>query len=119
MVNVYLHVLSTMTVPPLIILPKLTTILLRVRVIFTDPIFVASLIYAPIGDYHLMNDRITSSDQTPRSSRFRQDVMARDGPACVFTRFDDSVCDAAHLLPRSKGDEVCIRPYHCSVSPPF
>ena len=81
------------------------------RVIFT--IFVASLIYAPIGDYHLidhtMNDRITSSQQAPRSSRFRRDVMARDGPACVFTGIDDSICDAAHLLPKSNGDEVCIR----------
>ena len=92
--------------------------------IFTDPIFVASLIYAPIGDYHLidhtaMNDRITSSKQTPRSSRFRHDVVARDGPACVFTGCLASVCDAAHLLPKSKGDEVCVRrPRHCSMSPP-
>src|SRR6266404_2761901 len=114
--------LSTMTVSPLIILPKLTTILLRV--IFTDPIFVASLIYAPIGDYHLidhnaMNDRMTSSEQTPRSSHFCSDVMARDGTVCVFTGDDDNMCDAAHLLPKSKGDEVCIRrPRHCSMSPP-
>lgn len=66
--------------------------------------------YTPEGDYHVidynaMNDRITSSEQTPRSSRFRRDVMARDGPACVFTLTDGSMCDAAHLLAKSKGDE--------------
>ncbi|KAF8325684.1 hypothetical protein F5887DRAFT_1065316 [Amanita rubescens] len=46
--------------------------------------------YTPEGDYHLidhnaLNDRITSSEQTLCSSRFRSDVMARDGPVCVFT----------------------------------
>ena len=79
-------------------------------------------VYAHIGEYHIidynaMNDRITSSEQTPRSSRFRRDVMERDGPVCVFTLTDGSMCDAAHLLPKSKGDEVCIR-CHCSMSPP-
>ncbi|KAF8347149.1 hypothetical protein F5887DRAFT_1131423 [Amanita rubescens] len=66
--------------------------------------------YIPEGDYHLidhktMNDRITSSEQTPRSSRFRSDVMARDGPVCVFTGSLADDCDAAHLLPKIKGDE--------------
>jgi hypothetical protein len=54
-----------------------------------------------------MNDRITS-EQTTRSSHFRRDVMARDGPVCVFTESPADDCDAAHLLPKSKGDEVCI-----------
>ena len=79
-------------------------------------IYLSSLIitiYAPIGDYHVidsnaMNDRIISSEQTPRSSRFRREVMERDGPVCVFTLTDGSMCDAAHLLAKSKGDEVCI-----------
>ena len=64
-----------------------------------------------------MNDRITSFVLTTRSSRFRRNVMARDGPVCVFTGSHADDCDAAHLLPKSKGDEVCIR-RHCSVSPP-
>jgi hypothetical protein len=51
---------------------------------------------------------MTSSE---RSSRFRSDVMARDGSACVFTAVEATLCDAAHLLPKSKGDEVCIQ--HC------
>ncbi len=64
-----------------------------------------------------MNDRITSSEQTERSSRFRRDVMDRDGDVCVFTGSHAGDCDAAHLLPKSKGDEVCVR-RHSSVSPP-
>ncbi|KAF8341157.1 hypothetical protein F5887DRAFT_1062495 [Amanita rubescens] len=65
--------------------------------------------YTPEGDHlidhNAMNDRITSSEKTPRSSRFRRDVMARDGPMCVFTGIDGRTCDAAHLLGKSKGDE--------------
>ncbi|KAF8336220.1 hypothetical protein F5887DRAFT_1247630 [Amanita rubescens] len=68
------------------------------------------LVYAPIGDYHLidhktLNDRITASEQTTRSSRFRRNVMARDGPVCVFTGSHADDCDGAHLLAKSKGDE--------------
>ncbi|KAF8347106.1 hypothetical protein F5887DRAFT_48592 [Amanita rubescens] len=66
--------------------------------------------YIPEGDYHLIdhnaiNDRITSSEQTLRSSCFRRDVMERDGPVCVFTGTFGGMCDAAHLLAKSKGDE--------------
>ncbi|KAI0289893.1 hypothetical protein B0F90DRAFT_1791095 [Multifurca ochricompacta] len=66
--------------------------------------------YTPEADYHLidhnaMNDQITSSEQTPCSSSFRRNVMARDGPMCVFTGIEGGACDAAHLLPKSKGDE--------------
>jgi hypothetical protein len=76
--------------------------------------FVNILVYAPIGDYHLidhnaMNDRITSSVQTLRSSDFRSNVMERDGSMCVFTGTEARKCDAAHLLAKSKGDEVCSR----------
>jgi hypothetical protein len=67
--------------------------------------------YAPIGDYRIidfnaLNDRITSSEQTIRSSRFRRDVIARNGPVCVFKGYDGDICDATHLLSKSKGDEV-------------
>jgi hypothetical protein len=81
--------------------------------IFTDLKLVARrqyLVFMP-GDHHLidhnaMNDRMTSSVKTLRSSRFRDEVMARDGSRCVFTRADGDICDAAHIIPKSKGDEV-------------
>ena len=70
-------------------------------------------IYLFIGDYHLidfraMNDRVTSSARTPRSSNFRSEIIERDGPVCVFTEAGGVDCEAAHLLPLSKGDEVYI-----------
>ena len=34
--------------------------------------------------------------------------MERDGPVCVFTEAGAVDCEAAHLLPKSKGDEVYI-----------
>ncbi|KAF8345348.1 hypothetical protein F5887DRAFT_1191862 [Amanita rubescens] len=45
--------------------------------------------YTPEGDYHfvdhnVMDDRITSSEQTACASRFRRNVMARDGPMCYI-----------------------------------
>ncbi|KAF8351787.1 hypothetical protein F5887DRAFT_1057619 [Amanita rubescens] len=66
--------------------------------------------YIHEGDYHLidhkaMNDQTTSSEQTTRSSSFRRDVMARDGPVCVFAGSHADDCDAARLLAKSKGDE--------------
>jgi hypothetical protein len=53
-----------------------------------------------------LNDQLTSTVQTPRRSRFRADVIRRDGPACVVTHDSEQVCDAVHLIPRSKSDEV-------------
>lgn len=32
--------------------------------------------------------------------------MRRDGPVCVITQMSSVSCDAAHLIPKSKGDEV-------------
>ena len=57
-------------------------------------------------DYQGISDRITSSVQTQCRSNFRQAVIERDGPYCVFTRREAESCDAAHIIPRSKGDEV-------------
>ena len=37
---------------------------------------------------------------------FRRNVAARDGARCVLTGNSD-VCDAAHVVPVGKGDEVC------------
>ena len=85
---------STMTVPLLLL--KITTTLLRVT--FTD--LKRVIIFMP-GDYHLidhnaLNDGITSSDCTACPSRFRADVIARDGPVCVFTETCADKCNAVH-----------------------
>ena len=68
-------------------------------------------------DCNGMNDRITSSELTLRGSNFRSNVMARDGRVCVFTRDDEIGCDAAHLIAKGKGHEVCIWCY-CSMPVP-
>jgi hypothetical protein len=64
-----------------------------------------------VGEYRLIDlnavdDKITSSAQTPRRNGFRRDVMDRDGDQCVFTQDSALSCDAAHIIPRSKGDQV-------------
>ena len=53
---------------------------------------------------------ITSSDATSRMADLHSDVVERDG-VCVLTGLEEGYCDAVHLLPPSKGDEVC---YSCS-----
>ncbi|KIJ97454.1 hypothetical protein K443DRAFT_9872 [Laccaria amethystina LaAM-08-1] len=63
------------------------------------------LLLKSLIDFHAIDDRVTPSAQTLRSSTFRSDAMVRDGPACVFTFTEGSLCEAAHLLPKSKGDE--------------
>ena len=72
-----------------------------------------------IGDYHLVdykasNDRITSSLQTARRGRFRNDVMERDGSFCVFTGVSAELCDAAHIVSRRKGNEVPFKIVLCN-----
>jgi hypothetical protein len=71
-----------------------------------------------IGDYHLvdyqaLNDRITSSEQTTRRSDFRRSIIQRDGDFCVITGTPGPICDAAHIIPRSKGDEVPFKIDSC------
>ncbi|KAH0826894.1 hypothetical protein J3R83DRAFT_4447 [Lanmaoa asiatica] len=73
----------------------------------------AVVYYKPSGDctfvdYQGLNDRITSTERTSRRESFRRDVLLRDG-SCVVTREDAGDCDAAHLIPRSKGDEYIAR----------
>ncbi|KAH7886550.1 hypothetical protein F5I97DRAFT_1926849 [Phlebopus sp. FC_14] len=55
-------------------------------------------------DYNALNDRVTSSGLTPGRAGFRDNILNRDGP-CVITRADSRICDAAHIIPRCKGDE--------------
>ncbi|KAF8433703.1 hypothetical protein L210DRAFT_3411547 [Boletus edulis BED1] len=55
-------------------------------------------------DYQAFNDKCTTTAATPRSSNFRENVCARDGE-CVITGTECDDCDAAHIIPRSKGHE--------------
>ena len=57
-------------------------------------------------DHKGFNDESTSSAATPRRSHFRGDVCTRD-QRCVVTRKDPEDCDAAHIIPRCKGSDVC------------
>ena len=56
-------------------------------------------------DHEGINDRMTTIT-TDRLANFRDNVVRRDGRACVVTKVDEGICDAAHLIPHSKGDEV-------------
>ncbi|SRR6266404_5650305 len=58
-------------------------------------------------DYEALNGHtsIASSESTGRNPLFRQKVMERD-QFCVVTGSNQRGCDAAHLIPRSKGDAV-------------
>ena len=51
-----------------------------------------------------MDDRESNISST-RANIFRKDVRDRD-QRCVGTGDDDELCDAAHIIPHSKGDEV-------------
>jgi hypothetical protein len=92
-------------------MPKIhTTIGLRVSFLFVCKITVHSVSTSPEDcafiDYQGLNDRLTSTERTARSNNFRDDVIQRDGHACVVTQKAEDLCDAAHLIPRCKGDEV-------------
>ncbi|KAH9025430.1 hypothetical protein EDB85DRAFT_217922 [Lactarius pseudohatsudake] len=66
--------------------------------------------YKPLGDFifidlHGLNDRKTpTTDMNKRTSKFRESVMARD-KLCVITQESLDDCDAAHLIPKSKGND--------------
>ena len=49
---------------------------------------------------------ITSSEATVRREALRSDLVARDG-VCVLADFEEENCDAVHLVPHWKGDQVC------------
>jgi hypothetical protein len=48
---------------------------------------------------------VTSSLTSTRRGDFHEDVVERD--ECCVVKGDFEYCDAAHLLPHSKGDRVC------------
>jgi hypothetical protein len=100
----------TMTAPRW---PTDTTIILQVKFLVVCEIVAHPGPHIPISpgdcifvDHAGLNTRITTTEQTDRSSRFRQQVMQRDGVFCVITRALATECHAAHLIPRSKGNEV-------------
>ncbi|KAH9050864.1 hypothetical protein EDB83DRAFT_2226420 [Lactarius deliciosus] len=77
---------------------------------------IADLYYTPSGnfsfrncifvDYQGLSDQAaTSSVTTDCPNNFRDKIIARDGLACIVTRIPVEHCDAAHLIPWSKGDE--------------
>ncbi|KAH9013296.1 hypothetical protein EDB84DRAFT_1405364 [Lactarius hengduanensis] len=55
-------------------------------------------------DPDALRTSITSGAPSTRRQRFRDDVAARDGGRCVLTMWDETYCDAVHLLAHSKGD---------------
>jgi hypothetical protein len=94
------------------------TIGLRVSVLFVCEIAVHVVSISPghcaFVDYECLDDRSyhtsttteESTDSTTSCRDFRDDVVRRDGPACVVTKMEEYICDAVHLIPHSKGDEV-------------
>jgi hypothetical protein len=87
-----------------------TTIGLRVSFLFACEIAVHSVSTSPgpcaFVDYEGLNDRTSTTEGTTRRQVFRDDVIRRDGPACVVTQVGADDCVAAHLIPHSKGDGV-------------
>jgi hypothetical protein len=65
-------------------------------------------------DPHIGRSRVTSSISTSRRNSFRNEVAERDGEVCVLTGFEETACDAVHLLPHSKGDNVCCSTFNLS-----
>jgi hypothetical protein len=63
-------------------------------------------------------DRITSSAQTQHRHDFREDVIERDGQFCIITQHPAEDCDASHIIPKSKGNEVlCKLSYVIQMTP--
>ncbi|KAN0082634.1 hypothetical protein V8E55_008429 [Tylopilus felleus] len=77
-----------------------------------DPVdYHTSLVDLPTAIYYKpsgLNDRLTSGNRTLGHGRFRAAVILRDG-SCVVTNQNAQTCDAAHLIPKSKGDEYIAK----------
>lgn len=63
-------------------------------------------------DFQGLKDTVTSV-LTQRRSNFRSQIITRDGPRCVFTLEDEPICQAVHIIPRSKGSDVCLGVVFC------
>ena len=64
-------------------------------------------------------DALTSTTSGGRASTgrdaFRAAVARRDGARCVVSGLAESFCVAAHVVPRVKGDAVCVWRRHSPV----
>ena len=65
------------------------------------------------ADPNIGRTKITSSVTSTRKDQFHDEVAERDGKMCVWTRWEEEVCEAVHLLAHSKGDTAW---YSCSQS---
>ena len=52
------------------------------------------------------NDQCMSSADTTQHDNFHEDIYRRDN-SCVITGRQREFCDAAHIIPNSKGSKVC------------
>jgi len=84
-----------------------STELADVRYYYKPQVSQEDLIFVDIEG---LNDRVTSTSSvmTRRSRRFRGQILQRDG-SCVITGKRAERCDAAHLIPRAKGDQYIQR----------
>jgi hypothetical protein len=65
-------------------------------------------------DPNLMDDRTSyTSDVTSRRAAFRDDVVNRDS-RCVATAVSSELCEACHIIPHAKGDQVRSGPWYRS-----
>jgi hypothetical protein len=63
-----------------------------------------------------LNDEVTlSTDEPGCSTDFRRNIVERD-KYCVITREVTVDCDAAHLIPSCKGNEVTFVGHLCGLS---
>lgn len=63
-----------------------------------------------------LNDEVTlSTDEPGCSTDFRSNIIERD-KRCVITRGATATCDAAHLIPSCKGNEVTFIGHLCCLS---
>lgn len=67
--------------------------------------FVGAIGQIMLVDHQALNDRVTSSDMTPRRHNFKGDVLDRDHH-CIITQVYAIDCDAVHIIPKRKGDDV-------------
>jgi hypothetical protein len=62
-----------------------------------------------------LNDEVTlSTDEPGCSTDFRSKIVERD-EYCVITQEDTDDCDAAHIIPSCKGNEVMFIGHLCGL----
>ena len=69
-------------------------------------------------DVYACDDRVTSSRLTTARGDFLEEVIERD-QCCIASGIKKTVCDACHILPYSKGDEVDLFNILCTQCLPL